>query len=970
MGQPADNAPYFKEYQNHYSIFHWTTSNGLPQSHVSGITQTHNRLLWLSTYNGIVSFDGKRFNSLNQTIKKRNLSLFITSITAIGDSLIWTSTKEAVIYYNKKIISVYKFRSKDIFIPSIRKYGNEIYFFSHKAAFKLNKNKLVQILDLTKNKKTESSTILTCQFYRGKLTYLLSDGNKSKILLQNPQSKQISILNPGAKILNLCVANSELLFQKDNQWFRATTNYTIGKVCKTYKTKSGSFQQSAIEKEIDFFYNGKELEINAPSSREILNIDSYMQGNELFSSYTDHTGNLWLATNSDGIYMFRHFPFYYPTKTANLRISNSSHSFVDKQGIVWFDDECKETYGIELASSKLVHQITNVCNWANATWSKDTIVMFAFGTGHTWYNTKTRKSSPITSVPFPINYCFRYDAKHLILGTPGKLYLWDGKKTKLFKKFKNPETTCNQVLESKECFCFATSEGLYCLKGKTWTHLLKGKKLPIDCRSILKTKDEGNLLIGTAGNGIQLYNPETNTCTSLTNAPPALNECWAMVEDRFGQLWMSSNNGIVQVNLNQLVKSFKTKRASFLVNHYRFESGIQNVEFNSRTPNKAYLCKNGDIIFSSLVGPLVIKPQNNAHFNKVLADILIEDINVNDQPQNAIDKKLTIKEGDFVQVSFTLSTFSIERSLQFEYRIKGYRDDWTAINGRQITLDNLPSGSYDLQIQLSSGKRATSLHFDVKKENPNAWLWLLLLLMVSLLVIIYLTVRITRYFQKKKNATENLKQQVRILEIDALQAQMNPHFVFNCLNTIQFLFMSGNNARANKYLSDFSSLLRSSLELMRESVTTLDKELKATQLYIHLEKLQFDDGFEFRLIDNLKTPHTSIPTPTLFLQLFVENAIIHGLKNTDELNPILTMTMNENNTHYIYTISDNGPGFSETSRNGHKSLGLELLRERFKLKRELFQWDIDFEIQQNDTVIDDVKTTIRITIGKNWNEPI
>ena len=218
IGQQTDNAPYFREYQNHYSIFHWTTSNGLPQSHVSGITQTKNKLLWLSTYNGIVSFDGKRFNSLNETIKKRNLSLFITSITGIGDSIIWTSTKEAVIFYNKKIISIYKFRSNDIFIPSIRKYNNEVYFFSHKVAFKLKNNRLIQILDLTKNKKTENAVILTCQFYKGKLTYLLSNGNQSQILVQHPKSKAFSITNTRDKILNISVNKSELLFQKENKW--------------------------------------------------------------------------------------------------------------------------------------------------------------------------------------------------------------------------------------------------------------------------------------------------------------------------------------------------------------------------------------------------------------------------------------------------------------------------------------------------------------------------------------------------------------------------------------------------------------------------------------------------------------------------------------------------------------------------------------------------------------------------------
>jgi hypothetical protein len=443
-----------------------------------------------------------------------------------------------------------------------------------------------------------------------------------------------------------------------------------------------------------------------------------------------------------------------------------------------------------------------------------------------------------------------------------------------------------------------------------------------------------------------------------------------MIEDQYGQVWISSNNGIAQVVLKDLLKSFRLQRVCFLVNHYKFETGIQNVEFNSRTPNKGTLLENGDIVFSSLAGPVIIKPQNNEQFNNLLADIIVENITVNGKPYNALSKKLTITEGDQVQVMFTLSTFSLERSLQFEYRIKGYREEWTALNSRQIILDNLPSGSYELQIRLNSGKRSRFIDLEVKDSYPNAWIWQILLLLVIIVLIVFLTFRITRYFQQKKHSTDTLKQHVKVLEIDSLQAQMNPHFVFNCLNTIQFLFISGNNARANKYLSDFSSLLRISLELMRESVSTLDKELKATQLYIHLEQLQFDDGFELRIIDQLKTPQSRIKTPTMFLQLFIENAIIHGLKNSTEEKPVLTLLMQETETDYVFTVGDNGPGLQETPKTGHKSVGLTLLRERFKLKSELYQWHIDFEIKENKTVTDDIKTYVTITIGKNWNEPV
>lgn len=969
--QQAENAPYFKEYQNPYSIFHWTTSNGLPQSHVSGITQTKNKLLWLSTYNGIVSFDGRRFTSINEIIKKRKLSLFITSVKGIGDSLVWASTKEAVIFYNKKIISVYKFKDNNVFVPSIKKCGNGIYFFSHRAVYKLKDDKLIRTLDLAKSPALKGHTIMTCVFHKNTFIYLMSDGKQSYIVQQDPKKQELKITKPKAKIINISELHSRLLYQIGNKWYWADGKLNPGKLYKSYKNTSNDLQQSAIEKNADFFYTGKTLEINSNGTNSTLNVEPYLQSNELFSSYVDHTDNLWLATNSNGIYMFRRYPFEYPAKENNLRITNSSHSFVDHNKIVWFDDEYHVTYGINLVKHKLDHQIENVCNWANATWSADSIAMFAFGKGHTWYNTKTRKSTPLSGVPFPVNYCTRYNKSAFLLGSPGKLYLWNGKNVKSFKRFKNSETTCNHIIQLEKSWYFATSEGVYRFDNGKWALITPKKNgMVSDCRSLLSIENYSSLLIGTSGNGIFKYDLKTGKCSSLPKLPTIMNDCWSMVEDKYGQLWISSNNGIVEVKLNELIKSFRLKRAAFLVNHYQFETGIQNVEFNSRTPNKGYLLDNGDIIFSSLIGPLVIKPRNNEQFNNVIADILIENITINGKQCNALKTDLSVKEGEQVQLTFTLPTFSIERSLHFEYRIKGYRNEWTSLNGRQIILDNLPNGSYELQIQLSSGKRSRTIHLEIVSRNPNAWIWQLLLLIFIIVKVIFFTVWITRYFQQKKNSADNLRQHVKALEIDSLQAQMNPHFVFNCLNTIQFLFLSGNNTKANKYLSDFSSLLRISLELMRESVSTLDKELKATQLYVHLEQLQFDDGFELRIIDHLKTPHNQVKTPTMFLQLFIENAIIHGLKNTDEEKPILTLTMRETEKEYIFTVGDNGPGFSSAPKIGHKSVGLTLLRERFKLKSELYRWNIDFDISQNETLIDNVKTVVTIKIGKHRNEPV
>jgi LytS/YehU family sensor histidine kinase len=238
------------------------------------------------------------------------------------------------------------------------------------------------------------------------------------------------------------------------------------------------------------------------------------------------------------------------------------------------------------------------------------------------------------------------------------------------------------------------------------------------------------------------------------------------------------------------------------------------------------------------------------------------------------------------------------------------------------------------------------------------------MLILAAFCIVVVTIYYTKRGQQKKHALRDLKQQLKLLEMEALRSQMNPHFIFNCLNTIQFLFISGNMARANKYLTNFSALMRMTLDLLRQPITTLDLELKATQLYIELEQLQFDEGFEFRQVNKLHTQVSKIRVPSLFFQVFVENAILHGLRKTTEPRPILTLILEETEDQFIFHICDNGPGISKQKKEDHTSMGIKLLRDRFALKSEIYNWQMDFFIRENETIQEDIKTEIIITFGK------
>jgi LytS/YehU family sensor histidine kinase len=163
---------------------------------------------------------------------------------------------------------------------------------------------------------------------------------------------------------------------------------------------------------------------------------------------------------------------------------------------------------------------------------------------------------------------------------------------------------------------------------------------------------------------------------------------------------------------------------------------------------------------------------------------------------------------------------------------------------------------------------------------------------------------------------------------------MNPHFIFNCLTAIQHFINQEDVYSANMYLSNFSRLIRKTLDLSGEQYITLDKEVAYLQNYIELEKMRFQDKFTFtlRVADDLDIFGAIVPP--MLLQPIIENAIRHGLRNRDGNEGVLTILFAKDQNTLVCTIDDNGIGIkkaSEMKTNTHveyQSKGMKLTESR------------------------------------------
>ena len=208
----------------------------------------------------------------------------------------------------------------------------------------------------------------------------------------------------------------------------------------------------------------------------------------------------------------------------------------------------------------------------------------------------------------------------------------------------------------------------------------------------------------------------------------------------------------------------------------------------------------------------------------------------------------------------------------------------------------------------------------------------LLSLVTAISFFIYKT-----FESKKKRERSALNQKITETKMESLRAQMNPHFIFNSLNSIENFMMRNERRTASEYLTKFSELIRIMLDSSRTDLVPFLKSLEAIQLYVELERLRFNNKFTFQLTIDTVLSNNDFRVPPLLIQAYVENAILHGLSQSERDSLKLSIAATLQNDYIIYTIEDNGIGreqsakYKQHNKPFHKSLGSQLTQERIDI---------------------------------------
>ena len=203
--------------------------------------------------------------------------------------------------------------------------------------------------------------------------------------------------------------------------------------------------------------------------------------------------------------------------------------------------------------------------------------------------------------------------------------------------------------------------------------------------------------------------------------------------------------------------------------------------------------------------------------------------------------------------------------------------------------------------------------------------------------------------EAKQLELASINEQLAEARLAALQAQMNPHFVFNALNSIKRMILDGDNDKASRYLSKFAQMIRMTLEHSKEVFVTLDENITYLKAYLDMERLRFDDGFSYTLTTDETIDRSETVLPSMMIQPLVENAIWHGLLQA-EGSKHLRIEFGQEANRIACIVEDNGIGYRKAEqlrkqqRPLHRSVGLENLRKRIRIINEKYQTDARLEI--------------------------
>ncbi|MFB9079802.1 histidine kinase [Flavobacterium procerum] len=302
------------------------------------------------------------------------------------------------------------------------------------------------------------------------------------------------------------------------------------------------------------------------------------------------------------------------------------------------------------------------------------------------------------------------------------------------------------------------------------------------------------------------------------------------------------------------------------------------------------------------------------------------------------DKIVLPYNENIISISFEPQNAEYPNKLEYRYKVIGLTNsNWTKwTKDKSIDLTYLPSGRYKIRLEIKDlflGAVSSNTILDIEITPPfwKTWCFLLSSFLIICIGCYLIYINRIRAVKSKERAKAEVQKRLAETKMEALQSQMNPHFIFNAMNSIQNFIIDNNTDDALMYMGEFSKIIRQTLNNSSIQRIALSDEIEYLQSYITLENMRFKNQVEFELILDDELDLFEIEIPPMLLQPFIENVFVHAF-DSRSINPKLILSFSQEEHYLICKIIDNGKGmFSVNLNKLHTSKGIDLAKERIAL---------------------------------------
>lgn len=657
-----------------------------------------------------------------------------------------------------------------------------------------------------------------------------------------------------------------------------------------------------------------------------------LQGLSVSGLCEDREGNLWCTTLEKGVFFSMNSDvLYYPE---SVMPAKKSYYIKNINGKIYTSSEWNELFIVNGSSVSRIHL------------SKEEPIGYS---DIEFYDGKFYVSMTGVLNVYDQYWNYKYDIREPILKSSLTVYDMDQSDNKMFMLAKGSlyrverdskiykvediksRPRCLKVV-SAEYLLYGCNDGLYKYTFSTG----RSRKLPGVNAPVTKIEKVGAFIaIATRGQGIGFIRNDSVILQHFNILPDDINDLEA---DKNGVLWLASNKGI-----------------------YRYDLTAGNAQRINRIPglpssNINKIAISDSVLYASSYNGLFRFSILNERTPDYIPDARLKSISVNKSVGSRVSKEWILPyDQNTIDFTFDVFTFRKGENAGVYYKLSPFDTTFYFSKDGNISYQNLAPGKYMLSVYTTNASQTAkrdAYNLQITIQYPF-WkkAWFMVLLTVTLLVGIYFIVRILiRRVKKREEEKFRLEKQVSDSQLSALQAQMNPHFIFNAINSIQNYILNKDEKQAYDYLAKFSRLIRKVLNNSRQRKVSLIDEAETLQLYVEIEQLRFEHAFNYNQSIDARLYPDRIFIPTMLIQPYVENAIWHGLNNLKgarkgelsvsiSLAEVLPGKEKSGDCFLFVIIDDNGIGREKANtykaNNAHRPAGMTITKERMELVNKL-----------------------------------